>query len=142
MSCATFAPCSSPTAFRSWKDNPVLGVGPGHYGGAAASVFGSPIHDRYQTDRLLTNQETVDNFWLHLGVEGGVAGIAAFLAMIGVALWAPIRAFRRAAGQPIQRARRDRVGPLSPSWSPSSPRCCWKETPRRSCSGSCSASAR
>ena len=80
------------------EDNPVLGVGPGRYGGAAASVFGSPIHDRFKTDRLLTNQETVDNFWLHLGVEGGVAGIAAFLAMIGVALWAPIRAFRRTAG--------------------------------------------
>jgi O-antigen ligase len=79
-------------------EHPVLGVGPGRYGGAAASVFGSPIHDRFKTDRLLTNQETVDNFWLHLGVEGGVTGIAAFLAMIGIALFAPIRAFRRAAG--------------------------------------------
>jgi len=40
----------------------------------------------------------VDNFWLHLGVEGGVAGITAFLAMLGVALWTPLRALRRAVG--------------------------------------------
>jgi O-antigen ligase len=76
----------------------LLGVGPGRYGGAAASVFGSPIHDRYGTDRLLTEQETVDNFWLHLAVEIGALGVAAFLAMIGTALVTPIRALRVARG--------------------------------------------
>ena len=79
-------------------EHPILGVGPGRYGGAAASVFGSPVHIAYGTDLLLTNQRTVDNFWLHMGVEGGVLGISAFLAMIGTALLHPIRALRGATG--------------------------------------------
>jgi O-antigen ligase len=79
-------------------DHPILGVGPGRYGGAAASVFGSPVHVRYGTDLLLTNQQTADNFWLHMGVEGGVLGFSAFLAMIGTALIQPIRALRGASG--------------------------------------------
>jgi O-antigen ligase len=79
-------------------DHPILGVGPGRYGGAAASVFGSPVHVRYGTDLLLTNQQTADNFWLHMGVEGGALGFSAFLAMIGTALIQPIRALRGASG--------------------------------------------
>jgi O-antigen ligase len=79
-------------------DHPILGVGPGRYGGAAASVFGSPVHVRYGTDLLLTNQQTADNFWLHMGVEGGVLGFSAFLAMIGTALIQPVRALRGASG--------------------------------------------
>ncbi|MEK6192244.1 MAG: O-antigen ligase family protein [Chloroflexota bacterium] len=79
-------------------EHPILGVGPGRYGGAAASVFGSPVHVGYGTDLLLTNQLTVDNFWLHMGVEGGVLGFSAFLAMIGTALIQPIRALRGATG--------------------------------------------
>jgi O-antigen ligase len=80
------------------EDHPLLGVGPGRYGGAAASIFGSPIHEQYGTDALLTNQRTVDNFWLHLGVEGGALGMAAFLALLGTAVYAPIRALRGAVG--------------------------------------------
>jgi O-antigen ligase len=80
------------------ETHPLLGVGPGRYGGAAASIFGSPIHDQYGIDQLLTQQATVDNFWLHLGVEGGVLGITAFLAVIGTALYAPFRALRGEVG--------------------------------------------
>jgi O-antigen ligase len=79
-------------------DHILLGVGPGRYGGAAAAVFGSPVHVRYGTDLLLTNQQTVDNFWLHIGVEGGLLGVTAFLAMIGTALMTPIRTLRGATG--------------------------------------------
>ncbi|HEX9738525.1 MAG TPA: O-antigen ligase family protein [Candidatus Limnocylindria bacterium] len=76
----------------------LLGVGPGRYGGAAASVFGSPIHERFGTSELLTEQRTVDIFWLHLAVETGALGVAAFAAMIGTALVTPVRALRRAGG--------------------------------------------
>jgi O-antigen ligase len=79
-------------------DHLLLGVGPGRYGGAAASVFGSPVHERYGTDDLLREQRTVDNFWLHLAVESGGLGVAALLAMIVTALFAPIRALRHARG--------------------------------------------
>jgi O-antigen ligase len=63
-------------------DHPLVGVGPGRYGGAAADLFGTPVYAEYGTDELfiIPTQRTVDNFWLHLLVEMGIAGTAAFVA--------------------------------------------------------------
>ena len=79
-------------------DHPLLGVGPGRYGGAAASIFGTPIYRQYGTDLLLKdpNQRTVDNFWLHLLVESGIIGILAFVAMVGSAVLPIVRRAREA----------------------------------------------
>ena len=73
------------------RDHPLVGVGPGRYGGAAADIFGTPIYAEYKTNRLLTlpDQRTVDDFWLHLIVEFGVIGSVAFIAMM-VAIGLPI----------------------------------------------------
>jgi O-antigen ligase len=77
-------------------DHPFLGVGPGQYGGAASDMFGTPIYRQYGTDNLFHgSQRTVDNFWLHLTVESGALGIAAFLAMIAFILLPICRAARR-----------------------------------------------
>jgi len=80
------------------KDHPVLGVGPGRYGGAASDVYDTPIYARYGTDELFANptQRTVDDFWLHLVVESGLLGLAAYLAMVGSALTPIIRGARTA----------------------------------------------
>ncbi len=80
-------------------DHPLLGVGPGRYGGAAASIFGTPIYRQYGTDLLLKdpNQRTVDNFWLHLLVESGIIGLLAFAAMVGSAVLPIVRRARQAA---------------------------------------------
>jgi O-antigen ligase len=80
-------------------DHPLLGVGPGRYGGAAADLFGTDVYVRYGTDKLFVNptQRTVDNFWLHLLGETGIIGFLAFAAMVGVTLWEVIRSARAAA---------------------------------------------
>lgn len=64
------------------QDHPLIGVGPGRYGGAVADTYGTPIYAEYDTDRLFWNpqQRTVDNFWLHILVEMGVIGLVALLA--------------------------------------------------------------
>jgi hypothetical protein len=80
------------------RDHALLGVGPGRYGGAVAWHFDSPVHERYETDQLLTRQRTVDNFWLHMLVERGVLGAGAFLAIIVLAGVPLLRAARRATG--------------------------------------------
>ena len=66
-------------------DHPILGVGPGRYGGAVADAYETPIYERYDTDRLFWNplQRTVDNFWLHILVETGIVG---FLILLGTAM--------------------------------------------------------
>jgi O-antigen ligase len=64
------------------RDHPLLGVGPGRFGGAVAFNYGTPIYEEYGFRPLFWNpaQRTVDNFWLHLLVETGVLGAIAFLA--------------------------------------------------------------
>lgn len=80
------------------RDYPLIGVGPGRYGGAAAYTFRTPIYDEYDTWKLLTAQRTVDNFWLHILIESGILGTLAFisaLAALGVGLF---KAASRATG--------------------------------------------
>jgi len=62
------------------QDNPVIGVGPGRYGGAATSIIPSPVYEEYDTG--LYGFRTVHNFWLHLLGEVGVVGTAIFLTLI------------------------------------------------------------
>ena len=72
------------------RDHPVLGVGPGRYGGAVAGNYGTPVYEEYDTDRLFWNpqQKTVDNFWLHILVETGILG---FLALLATAILPGVR---------------------------------------------------
>ncbi len=77
------------------SDHPLLGVGPGRYGGAVATIFRSPVYDRYQTG--LYGYRTVHDFWLHLVGEVGALGAAAFIAMV-VALALRLRRGARRAG--------------------------------------------
>ncbi|MEO6578468.1 MAG: O-antigen ligase family protein [Candidatus Limnocylindria bacterium] len=61
-------------------DNPVLGVGPGRYGGAAATITDSPVYAAYGTG--LYGFRTVHNFWLHMTGELGAIGVAVFLTLV------------------------------------------------------------
>lgn len=72
------------------RDHPLLGVGPGRYGGAVADNYGTPVYERYETDALFSNprQRTVDNFWLHILVEMGIVG---FILFLGSAVLAGLR---------------------------------------------------
>lgn len=82
------------------RDHPVLGVGPGRYGGAVAGNYGTPIYDRYGTTKLFWNpaQLTVDNFWLHTIVEVGILGLVALLAAAMIPGLRVLSAARRASG--------------------------------------------
>ena len=81
-------------------DHPLIGVGPGRWGGAVAYDFRSPVYEEYGTDAVfnLYPQRTVDNFWLHLLVESGVIGVAALVAAAAVPGLRILAAGRRAAG--------------------------------------------
>ncbi len=61
-------------------DHPVLGVGPGRYGGAAAAIIPSPVYAEYGTG--LYGFRTVHNFWLHMLGEIGGLGTAVFLTIV------------------------------------------------------------
>jgi O-antigen ligase len=80
-------------------DHPVLGAGPGRYGGAVAWRFGSPLYDRY-TDGAVPRDRTVDNFWLHLTAESGILGALLFAAAVAAAVGGALAAARRLDGWP------------------------------------------
>lgn len=77
-------------------DHPVLGVGPGRYGGAVAAIVPSPVYDAYGTG--LFGYRTVHDFWLHLAGELGIVGLTIFLTMIAGLLVRFVRAARSARG--------------------------------------------
>ncbi|HET8586344.1 MAG TPA: O-antigen ligase family protein, partial [Candidatus Limnocylindria bacterium] len=80
------------------RDHPLVGVGPGRYGGAVAYDLRTPIYAEYGTDELLTRQRTVDNFWLHILIESGVLGAAAFIAMLVLLGFRLVRVALRSRG--------------------------------------------
>jgi len=81
------------------RDHPVLGVGPGRYGGAVADLFGTDVYARYGTDALFRTptQRTVDDFWLHIGVETGALGLLTLLGAVVVPLWEILRGAGRSS---------------------------------------------
>jgi O-antigen ligase len=83
------------------RDHPLLGVGPGRYGGSVADIFPTPVYATYGTNKLFSNplQRTVDNFWLHILVESGVLGFVAFLAALAVVGVPAIMSARSAVGR-------------------------------------------
>jgi O-antigen ligase len=78
-------------------DHPVIGAGPGRYGGAIAWRLGTPLSDEY-TAGAVPRDRTVDNFWLHLTVEFGVLGVLLFLSALAIAVRQLMGAARHAAG--------------------------------------------
>jgi O-antigen ligase len=75
-------------------DHPILGAGPGRYGGSVAARLGSPLYDRY-TDGRVPLDRTVDNFWLHLLAEAGMVGVLVFGGALLLALRELVAAARR-----------------------------------------------
>lgn len=65
---------------RIIRDHPVLGVGPGRYGGAVATIFPSAVYEEYGA--ALGRFRTVHNYWLHLAGEVGVLGLSLFATAI------------------------------------------------------------
>jgi hypothetical protein len=83
------------------RDHPVVGAGPGRYGGAVSARFpNSPLYDQY-TECAVPEGRTVDNFWLHLVVEFGVLGTLLFGGILAFVIAQLIWFARRA--EPLTR---------------------------------------
>lgn len=78
-------------------DHLLLGVGPGRYGGAAATIIPSPVYEEYDTS--LYGYRTIHNFWQHLLGESGALGTAVFLTLLAGLLIRFGRAARAALGR-------------------------------------------
>jgi O-antigen ligase len=68
------------------KEHPVLGVGPGMYGGVISLMFNSPLYETYPFSPYWRNQlqayRSLDQFWIQSLVELGIVGTCAFLFIL------------------------------------------------------------
>ena len=67
-----------------WKEHPLLGVGPGMYGGIISVIFDSPIYKAYNFSEKwynfgIKNFHSLDQFWGQTLAEIGLIGTAIFL---------------------------------------------------------------
>lgn len=71
-------------AIEIWKDHPLLGVGPGMFGGVVSVKYQSSIYDEYHllsTNIHLKRIWGIDQFWFQVLAETGVVGISGFAVL-------------------------------------------------------------
>jgi O-antigen ligase len=86
------------------REHPLLGVGPGRFGGVVAARYASEVQHQYGIDskKRAWLLGSVDNFWLHLLGETGLLGTASFLLLLGAVLRVSHRKLRQAPrGHPV-----------------------------------------
>jgi putative inorganic carbon (HCO3(-)) transporter len=74
--------------------DPIVGVGPGRFGGAAANVFGSPVYSEYGVS--LYRFHTIHDYWLHQLAEVGVLGTLILAALMASLVLRLVQAARAA----------------------------------------------
>ncbi|HHD83002.1 MAG TPA: O-antigen ligase domain-containing protein [Bacteroidetes bacterium] len=73
-----------------WKNHPLMGVGPGMYGGWITEGYNSPVFEKYNFEprwiKNINRHRTLDNFWFQNLAETGLLGTACFIAIL-LSLW-------------------------------------------------------
>jgi hypothetical protein len=70
-------------AFEVWKDYPVLGAGPGMFGGVISRMSKSPLYEEYGfPPGYLERFGSLDQYWPQLFAETGLIGVIAFVALL------------------------------------------------------------
>jgi hypothetical protein len=68
-----------------WENNPLIGVGPGMFGGQIAKSANTHLYDEYNFGELskeYTNKWGLDQFWFKILAETGIIGTAAFTGLL------------------------------------------------------------
>jgi O-antigen ligase len=68
-------------AIPIFTNSPLLGVGPGQFGGTVAQKYSSPIYRQFGF-KFNQTWTTIDSFWIHFIVEFGVLGTLMFLMIL------------------------------------------------------------
>jgi len=79
-------------------DHPLLGVGPGRFGGTVASlsITRSPLYPLYDVN-LAGTVTSINLFWLHIWAETGIVGLLTMLWLLGQTIQTIWLAYRRGA---------------------------------------------
>ncbi len=71
-------------AVKIWKDYPMLGVGPGMFGGVVSVLFNSHVYAEYNfvQGSYFERLKSIDNFWAQTLAEVGIIGVLAFVGLL------------------------------------------------------------
>jgi O-antigen ligase len=71
-------------ALETWKDHPLMGVGPGMFGGIVASKYYSYIYEQYNVSDLsyINSVGGIEQFWFQILAEMGIVGALLFINFI------------------------------------------------------------
>ena len=78
-------------SLQVWADHPVIGVGPGMYGGVISVLFDSPVYREYDFSHYwfrtyVSKIRSLDQFWPQILAEMGLAGTVSF-GFVLLGLW-------------------------------------------------------
>jgi O-antigen ligase len=78
-----------------WKENPLIGVGPGMYGGVVSVMFNSHIYKEYNFSQYwfdygLRRFRSLDQFWPQILVEMGLIGTLFFMFLLYLLVRIPL----------------------------------------------------
>ncbi len=101
--------------YYSWEiigSHPLLGVGPGMFGGYVAHLLGTPVYEALGFSEMLTTHlKTTDTYWAHLFGEVGLIGGGLFVTFLVVVA---LQAFRN--GRQSKNVSMAVVGMVSMLW--------------------------
>jgi O-antigen ligase len=64
-----------------WKDHPLLGVGPGMFGGEIAYKHNSPVYEEYNFTMIMSWFHSLDQLWPQVLAEMGIIGTAVLICL-------------------------------------------------------------
>lgn len=68
-------------ALDVWQDYPLIGAGPGMFGGAVAYKFRSPLYEEYNFHIIYHKMRSLDQLWPQVLAEVGIVGTAALVGL-------------------------------------------------------------
>jgi len=87
-------------ALEIWKDYPLLGVGPGMFGGVVSLINPPTVYKKYNFSEkcfvYVKNFRSLDQFWPQALAETGILGVAAFIGIF-ISLIITLNIFRKGA---------------------------------------------
>jgi O-antigen ligase len=76
-----------------WKDHPLMGSGPGTYGGVVSLIYNSSIYDQYNFEsrwfNFMQGPRSLDQFWPQCLAEMGIVGFISFAVLILLLFYLP-----------------------------------------------------
>lgn len=93
-------------ALEVWRDYPLLGAGPGMFGGVISMTFDSPLYQEYEFSRMwldyMRKFRSLDQFWPQILAEMGALGAISFGCLLLMLIFVFFSVHKRAPSENLR----------------------------------------